>query len=120
MKLIVPGSRLSPPAISLNATQLIHTTEVRLCVPQLIVQVGEKMTIAFNLHDQVLQFNRSLKRQKTWGSLVIVKRSSNLTKVAYISTQLHPDSTEHQLRFTTRLFEPDIYKLWLQFERNGE
>ncbi|MBN8560218.1 MAG: hypothetical protein J0L70_06835 [Leptolyngbya sp. UWPOB_LEPTO1] len=120
LKLTVPGFISSPPAVRLGATQVINNTKIQLCLPQPITQFGEEMTIVFDLQDPTIHSNRRSKLNRGWGNLVIVKRSSNLNGVAYIPAQLSPGATVYQLKFATRLLQPGLYKLWLEFERGQE
>ncbi|MER3434423.1 MAG: hypothetical protein C4288_13590 [Leptolyngbya sp. ERB_1_1] len=121
LKLTVPG--ISPPApeINLSETRFVNNTEVYLRLPQFIPEYGEEMTIAFDLQDRAIDPLKNLKPyRRAPGNLVIVHRSFDLTGVSYIPTQPILNVTEHQLEFTTRLPQPGLYKLWLQFEHNQE
>lgn len=121
LKLSVPGAILPAPEINLSATQIVNNIEVHLRLPQFIPEYGDEMTIAFDLQDGAIDPSQnSMPNCRGLGNLVIVRRSFDLTGVAYIPTQPLPDATEHPLEFTTCLPQPGLYKLWLQFEHNQE
>ncbi|GJD20009.1 hypothetical protein RIVM261_049650 [Rivularia sp. IAM M-261] len=54
------------------------------------------------------------------GHLVIVRQETSLTSADYIHAHAVKNQTPGQVKFMTSFPEPGLYKLWGQFNRNGE
>ncbi|MFN7661908.1 MAG: hypothetical protein ACK5P3_27990, partial [Dolichospermum sp.] len=53
------------------------------------------------------------------GHLVIIKSSSPLTKSDYIHAHALKNSPDGKIEFETKFPKSGTYKMWLQFNRNG-
>ena len=122
LKLTVSGSTLSPPEISLNHTQVVGNTEIRLRFPQSIVEFGERSKIMFDLWDAANhQPIQDLKPYLGgWANLFIVQRSLDLTGLDYIQAYAVKDATSSRLKFIARFPRSGQYRLWLRFNRSDE
>jgi hypothetical protein len=118
LTLTVLGLPSPVPAIRLIAAQQIDNTEVYFHLPQPITQPEQKTEIAFDLRDKRSDVNQNINvSQKVNGTLVIVRRTGKDSGLAYIPTQLQT-ATSDQIIFTAQLSQPELYKLWFQFERD--
>lgn len=121
LKIQVPGS--SSPATDVNFTrsQTVANTTVNLQLPSQTVKAGEQVAIAFDLRDDK---NRPVTDLRPYlgelGHLVIVRQQDSLTSADYIHAHTITAKNPGQVNFTTNLPKPGLYKLWGQFDLNGE
>jgi hypothetical protein len=121
LKVQVPGS--SSPATDVNFTrsQTVSNTNVNLQLPSQTVKAGEQVAVAFDLRDDK---NRPVTDLRPYlgelGHLVIVRQQGSLTSADYIHAHAIKAKNPGQVNFTTNFPKPGLYKLWGQFDRNGE
>ncbi|MUL37147.1 hypothetical protein [Gloeocapsopsis dulcis] len=122
MKVQVPGNRpLTPPA-NLSRTKTVANTKVDFNVSQETIKAGEEVTLTFDLQDAAT--NQPVTNLQPYlgegGHLVILQQSSSLTKEDYVHAHAMDGTSPGQVQFITRFPRAGMYKLWGQFNRNGE
>jgi len=122
LKTQVPGNNSSSSSIDLNRTKTFGDTKVNLASSSPTVKAGEEVTLIFALKqaqdDQAIADLQPYLGEK--GHLVILKQSSPLTRTDYIHAHAMKDAPENQVSFMTSFPQPGKYKLWGQFNRNGQ
>lgn len=120
-KVTVPGTPPKTPVISFDRSKTINTTQAILDIPSSI-QAGQEVAVTFNLKDAAT--DQPVKDLQPYlgeqGHLVILRQSPSLARANYIHAHALRDSATGQVRFITQFPEPGRYKLWGQFDRNGE
>lgn len=125
LKTGVSGTKLaaSPPS-ELNRTKTIGNTRIKLTFAQPTPKAGEEQMLMFDLTDTTS--NKPVTDLQPYlgetGHLVIVKQSSSLAREDYIHAHTHAMQSipEGQIHFMTQFPKPGKYKLWGQFNRNGQ
>ncbi|MBD1911332.1 MULTISPECIES: hypothetical protein [unclassified Leptolyngbya] len=116
----ITGDVQPPPDIHFDRTQTIANTHVHLELSEDTVAAGQDMTLTFHLSDLDRQPVTDLQPYLgEGGHLVIIRQSTPLTRANYIHAHA-VDETTGQVQFHTQFPEPGRYKLWGQFNRNGE
>nr|WP_322744160.1 MULTISPECIES: efflux RND transporter permease subunit [unclassified Coleofasciculus] len=122
VKTTVTGAKLVATAEDTNLTKMFGNTQVNLTFDQPTIKAGEEVIVGFNLQDTVN--NQPVTDLQPYlgerGHLVILKQSSNLTAADYIHAHALKDYAAGEVKFVTHFPEPGTYKLWGQFDRNGE
>lgn len=122
LKTTVAGNSSPAPEMTLTRSQTLGNTEVGLMLPPEEISAGEPITIAFHLEDT--QTQKMVTDLQPYlgelGHLVIVKQSDSPTEVDYIHAHPLPNHGPGHLEFMTQFPEPGNYKLWGEFNRNGE
>jgi hypothetical protein len=122
LKVQVPGNTLSPSKINLSHTKTFANTKVDLILSQTKVKAGEEVTVMFHLEDTAN--NQPVTDLQPYlgeaGHLVIVRQSPVLTEANYIHAHALKGTPAGKIHFMTRFPQPGMYKLWGQFQRNGE
>ena len=122
MQLAVAGTKATPVSIDENLTKSFGTTKVSLSMDKEQLKANESVTLMFDLKDT--SDNSSIKDLQPYlgrtGHLVIVKQSDLLTEADYIHAHATEGTPVGQVYFMTQFPQPGKYKLWGQFNRNGE
>lgn len=117
----IPGTAPETPVTSLDRNKTIGITQATLDLPS-TVQVGEEVTVMFNLKNtstiQPIQDLQPYLGEQ--GHLVILQRSPSLSRENYIHAHALENTPDGQVSFVTTFPEAGYYKLWGQFDRNGE
>ncbi len=118
----VHGQPAPQPTINWSRTKTFGQTIVGFAPNQTTITAGETVTLRFNLQDATTQqpvqdLQPYLGEQ---GHLVILRQSPRLSKQDYIHAHAVPTTAPSQVHFATRFPQPGNYKLWGQFNRNGQ
>ncbi|HEY9647090.1 MAG TPA: hypothetical protein V6C88_12000 [Chroococcidiopsis sp.] len=117
------GGSVAPAAdIDWSNTKTFGQTTVDLTHTPAIIRAGEEVILQFDLKDTatgqpVTDLQPYLGEQ---GHLVIVRQAAVLTRENYIHAHAIHQTPAHQVHFAARFPQPGRYKLWGQFNRNGE
>jgi hypothetical protein len=118
----VTGNSPPTPTIDFKTAKTFGDTKANLTFSQPKVKAGEEITLMFNL-EQVSN-NQPVKDLQPYlrerGHLVILKKSSPLTRADYIHAHAMKNGPDGQVQFMTSFPQPGKYKLWGQFNRNGK
>lgn len=122
MNITIPGTVPLPKNLEkFTKTKTISDTKVNLNISEKNIKVGQAVTLNFDLKDQK---NQPIKDLQPYlgekGHLVIVKSSSPLTASDYIHAHAMKDATDGKVEFHTQFPKPGTYKMWMQFNRNGQ
>ncbi|MGQ4646458.1 hypothetical protein [Lyngbya aestuarii] len=122
LKAQIPGQMPASSALDLNRTKTLGETKVNLVLSPDKVKAGQEVSVAFDLKDNTN--NQPLTDLEPYlgelGHLVIIKRSSPLTRADYIHAHASKDAPAGEVHFMTSFPQPGKYKLWGQFNRGGE
>lgn len=124
LKTEVPGNSVAVGKVDLNRNKTFGKTKADLVVSEANVTAGKSVNLVFSLKDAAT--NQPVKDLQPYlgerGHLVIVKQSSPLTEADYIHAHAHsmPNMPSGEVHFMTQFPQPGKYKLWGQFNRNGE
>jgi hypothetical protein len=122
MNITIPGSVPLPKNLEkFSKTKTISDTQVNLNISEKNIQAGQEVTLSFDLKDnknQLIQDLQPYLGEK--GHLVIIKSSSPLTASDYIHAHAMKDSADGKVEFHTKFPKPGTYKMWMQFNRNGQ
>jgi len=122
LKVQVPGQTQAPSKVDLATTKTLGNTKANLKLSQPQIKAGQEVNLIFNLQDATS--NQPLKDLQPYlgerGHLVILKQSSPLTKADYIHAHALEDTPAGEVHFMTSFPQPGKYKLWGQFNRNGQ
>lgn len=121
LKAQVSGESSSSPNVNFKRSQIFNNTKVDLQLPSETVKAGEEVAVTFNL---VGADNQPVTNLQPYmgelGHLVIVRQGTSLTSADYIHAHAVKNQIPGQVKFMTSFPEPGLYKLWGQFNRNGE
>ena len=122
LKAQVKGDRPPAPTPDWTRTQSLENAVVNLSFSEESLQAGEDVTIKFELQDP--RSKEPLSDLQPYlgeaGHLVIVQAAETLTRDHYIHAHALPDAPTGQVRFATQFPEPGRYRLWGQFQRDGQ
>ncbi len=125
LKTVVPGANIATsPTVDTTLTKSFGKTKVALTFDKPTLKAGEEVMVMFDLQDAAS--NKPVADLQPYlgetGHLVIVKQSSSLTRSDYIHAHAHQmqGAPAGQVHFMTQFPKPGKYKLWGQFNRNGE
>ena len=122
LKMQVPGQTLARSKVDMATTKTLGNTKANLKFSQPQIKAGQEVNLIFNLQDA--SSNQPLKDLQPYlgerGHLVILKQSSPLTKADYIHAHALKDTPAGEVHFMTSFPQPGKYKLWGQFNRNGQ
>ncbi|MBD1847283.1 hypothetical protein H6F89_28535 [Cyanobacteria bacterium FACHB-63] len=122
LKTNVDGTSPSAAHIDWSRTKTFEQTIVDFAPTQATVKAGEEVTLRFNLQDattrQPVTNLQPYLGEK--GHLVILRQSPALSRADYIHAHAVPNTPASQVHFATRFPQAGKYKLWGQFNRNGE
>jgi hypothetical protein len=118
----IPGTVPLPKSLAkYEKTKTISDTKVDLKVSTPKIKTGEEISLTFDIKDNK---NQPVKDLKPYlgekGHLVIIKSSSTLTKTDYIHAHAMKNTPDGQVKFMTKFPETGVYKMWMQFDRNGK
>jgi protocatechuate 3,4-dioxygenase beta subunit len=117
----IPGTVALPKSLSkYEKTKTISDTKVNLNISTEKIKAGEDVSLAFAITDKN---NQPVKDMKLYlgekGHLVIIKSSSVLKKSDYIHAHAMKDTPDGEVKFHTAFPQSGTYKMWMQFNRNG-
>lgn len=122
LKVQVPGNNLSTSERNLSHTKIFGNTKVDLILSDKTVKAGEEVTVMFHLEDTAN--NQPVTDLQSYlgeaGHLVIIRQSPVLTETNYIHAHALKGTAAGKIHFMTRFPQPGMYKIWGQFNRNGE
>ncbi|MCT7981310.1 hypothetical protein [Laspinema olomoucense] len=122
LKTTVAGNPPPPAEMTLTRSQTLGNTKVGLMLPTEKISAGEPITLAFDLEDTKTQTPVTDLQPYLGelGHLVIVKQSDSPTEADYIHAHPMPNPGSETLEFMTQFPEAGNYKMWGEFNRNGE
>jgi hypothetical protein len=122
LKTQVGITNTSTPEINWSRTKTFGTTTVGFTPNRKTVRVGEDVVMQFDLQDATS--GKPATDLQTYlgekGHLVILRQSDVLGRENYIHAHAVHNTPAHQVHFATHFSQPGLYKLWGQFNRNGE
>ncbi len=122
VKTAVVGNPPPPQEMNLNRFQTLGDTKVGLMLPTEAIAAGESVTLAFHLED--IQTQKPVSNLQPYlgemGHLVIVKQSASPREADYIHAHPMPNMSPGHIEFMTQFPEPGNYKMWGEFNRDGE
>jgi hypothetical protein len=122
MNITIPGTVPLPKNLEkFTKTKTISDTKVNLNISEKNIKAGQSVTLSFDLKDnknQPIQDLQPYLGEK--GHLVIVKSSSPLTSSDYIHAHAIKNTPDGKIEFHTKFPKPGTYKMWMQFNRNGQ
>ncbi|AFY61075.1 hypothetical protein [Synechococcus sp. PCC 6312] len=122
LKTAVPGTSAARTQLDLSQNQVIGNTTVGLELNPMTVKAGEPVNLTFNLRDS--SQNQPIPDLQPylgeWGHLVILRRSDNLSRKDYIHAHATTKKFSGDVNFATVFPQAGMYKLWGQFNRNGQ
>lgn len=118
----VVGDEVVTPEVDWSRAKTYGETTVEFAATQPTIRVGEEVTLKFDLQDrtseQPVEDLQPYLGEK--GHLVILRQSPTLSQKDYIHAHALQDTAPNQIHFATLFPQPGNYKLWGQFNRNGE
>ena len=122
MNITIPGTVPLPKNLEkFTKTKTISDTKVNLNISAPKIKVGQDINLTFDLKDnknQPIQDLQPYLGEK--GHLVIIKSSSPLTSSDYIHAHAIKNTPDGKIEFHTKFPKPGTYKMWMQFNRNGQ
>lgn len=122
LKTRVAGDNTSVAQVNWSRTKTFNETIVGFALNQATIRAGQEVVLRFNLQDatsyQPITDLQPYLGEK--GHLVILRQSSELTRENYIHAHAVHNTPANQVHFATRFPQPGRYKLWGQFNRDGE
>ena len=122
MQLSVTGIKATSAKIDKSATKSFGKTKVNFSTDKEQIKANEPVTLQFDLKD--IASNTPVTNLQPYlgktGHLVIIKQSNPLTSEDYIHAHASEGTSLGKVDFHTQFPEPGKYKLWGQFNRNGE
>lgn len=122
MPIQAAGSPPASPDIDLSRTKTLGDLNVNLDLSQSQPKAKQPVTLTFNL--QTAQTRQPVTDLQPYlgerGHLVILKQSPALSRADYIHAHALPVAQEGQVQFKTTFPEAGRYKLWGQFNHNGQ
>jgi hypothetical protein len=122
MNITIPGTVPLPKNLEkFTKTKTISDTKVNLNISAPKIKVGQDINLTFDLKDNK---NQPIKDLQPYlgekGHLVIIKSSSPLTSSDYIHAHAIKNTPDGKIEFHTKFPKPGTYKMWMQFNRNGQ
>lgn len=122
LKTQVAGNNSPAAEVNWSRTKTFDETIVGFAPNQATIRAGQEVVLRFNLQDatsyQPITDLQPYLGEK--GHLVILRQSSELTRENYIHAHAVHNTPANQVHFATRFPQPGRYKLWGQFNRDGE
>lgn len=122
LKTQAAGNNPSAADVNWSRTKTFNKTVVGFAPTQATIRAGQEIIFRFNLQDatsyQPITDLQPYLGEK--GHLIILRQSSALTREDYIHAHAVHKTPANQVHFATRFPQPGRYKLWGQFNRNGE
>ena len=122
INITIPGTVPLPKNLEkFTKTKTISDTKVNLNISAPKIKVGQDINLTFDLKDNK---NQPIKDLQPYlgekGHLVIIKSSSPLTSSDYIHAHAIKNTPDGKIEFHTKFPKPGTYKMWMQFNRNGQ
>jgi hypothetical protein len=119
MQVKVAGKPAAAPKVDFTKTKLINNTKVQLTANNL--KTGKETMLVFKLQEANGQPVKDLQPYLgERGHLVIMKNSIPLTRADYIHAHAAEHASGGEIHFMTTFPKAGKYKLWGQFNRNGQ
>lgn len=122
LKTQVAGNTSPTAEVNWSRTKTFHETIVGFAPNQATIRAGQEVIFQFDLQDATS--NQPITDLQPYlgekGHLVIVRQSPSLTRDNYIHAHAVHDTPNSQVHFATRFPQTGRYKLWGQFNRDGE
>lgn len=122
LKIRVAGDNTSVAQVNWSRTKTFNETIVGFAPTQAAIRAGEEVVLRFHLQDanshQPITDLQPYLGEK--GHLVILRQSPALARENYIHAHAVQNTPTNQIHFATRFLQSGRYKLWGQFNRNGE
>ena len=122
LKTQAPGKSSTPIKIDLNRNKTFADTKVNFSTSQTTIKADEEVHLIFKLKnpasDQPIADLQPYLGEK--GHLVILRQSSPLKATDYIHAHAMKSTPPGEVHFMTSFPQPGNYKLWGQFNRNGQ
>ncbi|MBK1987445.1 hypothetical protein A0J48_007825 [Sphaerospermopsis aphanizomenoides BCCUSP55] len=120
-KISIPGTVPLPKSLSkYEKTKTVSDTKVNFKASQEKIKAGEEVSLIFDLTDSQKQPIKDLQPYLgEKGHLVIIKSSSPLTTTDYIHAHAMKNTSDGKIEFHTKFPKSGTYKMWMQFNRNG-
>ena len=122
LKTQVAGNHSPAAKENWDRAKTFNETIVGFAPTQTTIRAGQEVVLRFNLQDatryQPVTDLQPYLGEK--GHLVILRQSSELTRENYIHAHALQNTPANQIHFATRFPQPGKYKLWGQFNRDGE
>jgi hypothetical protein len=122
LKTQVTGNHPPTAEVNWSRTKTFNETIVGFAPTQAAIRANQEVVLRFNLQDatryQPITDLQPYLGEK--GHLVILRQSSALTREDYIHAHAVQNTPASQVHFATRFPQSGRYKLWGQFNRNGE
>jgi hypothetical protein len=122
-KVSIPGS--SPVPLELEKfsnTKVLTDAKVNLSFSEPKLKASQELNLKFSIKDHTK--NQPIKDLQPYlgekAHLIIIKSSSPLKSSDYIHAHALKSSPDGEVDFMTSFPQPGIYKLWIQFNRNGK
>lgn len=116
----VPGTPEAAPQPDFAREKTIDTTKVELNLDTQVLKANEDVMVQFTLKDasgNPVELQPYLGER---GHLVIVQKGDRLTDSSYLHSHAMKESPTGQVQFHTQFPETGQYKMWGQFNRNGQ
>jgi hypothetical protein len=116
----VPGTPEAAPTPDFTRSKTIDATEIVLSINTPKIKANEDVMLQFDLKDangRPVELQTYLGER---GHLVIVQKGDRLTETSYLHTHAMRNSPAGKVQFHTRFSQPGLYKMWGQFNRNGQ
>jgi hypothetical protein len=122
MNITIPGTVPLPKNLEkFTKTKTISDTKINLNISEKNIKAGQAVMLSFDLKDNK---NQPIKDLQPYlgekGHLVIIKSSSPLTSSDYIHAHAIKNTPDGKIEFHTKFPKPGTYKMWMQFNRNGQ
>ena len=122
LKTRVAGDNTSVAQVNWSRTKTFNETIVGFAPTQATIRAGQDVVLRFNLQDA--NSNQPVTELQPYlgekGHLVILRQSPALMRESYIHAHAVQNTLDNQVHFATRFPQPGRYKLWGQFNRDGE
>ena len=121
MKLSIPGGLDEPAAENFDRTQVYDTTQVQLNFDPDELKANGDIVLQYALEDTTTQ--QAADDLEPYlgalGHLVILRQTDDITTEDYIHAHPMDSKTPGEVSFHTNFPQPGRYKLWGEFNRNG-
>lgn len=116
----VPGTPEAAPIPDFTREKRIDDTLIELSLNTPNIKPNEDVMLQFTLKDakgMPVELQTYLGER---GHLVIVQKGDRLTETSYLHSHAMRNSPAGQVQFHTQFSQPGLYKMWGQFNREGQ